>query len=68
MFVIDRFRIAVVPTVFVFFFFGGGGANRLGIFQQTGEILQLGVISPYVGENIFSHVGRKCQCLPPCSL
>ena len=28
----------------------------------------LGVISPYVGENILSHVGRKCQCLPPCSL
>ena len=42
--------------------------DRLGIFRQTGEILPLGVISPYVGENILSNVGRKCQCLPPCSL
>ena len=47
---------------------GTGLISRLGIFQRTGELLPLGIISPYVGENEFPHVGRKPQCLPPCSL
>ena len=37
--------------------------NRLGIIQRTGEILPLGINFTYVGENVFPHVGRKCQCL-----